>query len=155
MSKILIAIDPGKASGYAVLNFTDINDVKIIESDELEQYETVAATEKRLSGWVFESDVIEVVMEKFTVTAQTGKNTNGQNWSSEIIGAVRYLAQKHGARFTEQTPAEAKSFIPNERLKAIGLWHKGGEGHARDALRHGGLYLIKHHAWRPAGLLDS
>lgn len=155
MSKLLIAIDPGKASGYAVLDFTNINNVKIIESSELEQYETVATADKRLSEWVFEEDTVEVVMEKFTVTAQTGKNTNGQNWSSEIIGAVRYLAQKHRAKFTEQTPAEAKSFIPNERLKTIGLWHKGGEGHARDALRHGGLYLIKHHAWRPAGLLDS
>lgn len=152
-TKILISIDPGKASGFAVLDYTDLDNIKIIYSDELEQYETSETVENLLTEEV--DAEYEIVMEKFTITSQTGKNSNGENWSPEIIGSVRYLAQREGVPFAIQTPAEAKNFVPNDRLKAIGIWHKGGEGHARDALRHGVLYLVKNKGWRPEGLLDT
>lgn len=152
-SKLLISIDPGKASGFALLDYTDMDDIKIIYSGELEQYETSETVEKLLTKEV-EADY-EIVMEKFTITAQTGKNTNGGNWSPEIIGSVKYLAQREGVPFSEQTPAEAKNFVPNERMKAVGIWHRGGEGHARDALRHAVLYLVRKKGWRPEGLLAS
>jgi len=146
----LIAIDPGKATGFAVIDFEDMDNISVVQSSELEQYETCETVEKLLEE---DASSYEIVMEKFTITTQTGKNTNGGNWSPEIIGCVRYFAQKFDVPFTEQTPAEAKKFVPNDRMKAVGIWHVGGEGHARDALRHGVLYLVKHKGWRPEGLL--
>lgn len=157
MSNLLITIDPGKASGFAVLDYTDLSDIKILQSAELTQMDTIFEVDTLLSD-ADELDNVasyEIVMEKFTITAQTGKNTNAENWSPEIIGAVKYLAWKYGVKFSEQTPAEAKNFVPNERMKAVGIWHVGGEGHARDALRHGVLYLVKNKGWRPSGLLAT
>lgn len=150
-TNLLISIDPGKASGFAVLDYTDLDDIKITYSGELDQFETCSMVENLLVDST--SFTYEIVMEKFTVTPQTGKNSNEQNWSSEIIGCVRYLAEKHGISFTEQTPARAKTFVPNDRMKAVGIWHTGGEGHAKDALRHAVLYLVEKKGWRPAGLL--
>lgn len=154
MTKILIAIDPGKASGFAVFDYTDLDNIKVLYSAELDQMQTVGEVDTLLSEAENPSDY-EIVMEKFTITAQTGKNTNAENWSPEIIGAVRYLAYTEGVSFTEQTPAKAKNFVPNDRMKNIGIWHTGGEGHARDALRHGVLYLVERKGWRPSGLLAS
>lgn len=156
-SKFLITIDPGKASGFAVLDYTYLDDIQILYSDELEQFAVSEYVENMLTMNATSDvkDSIEIVMEKFTITPQTGKNGNDQNWSPEIIGSIRYMAHKHGVKFTEQTPAEAKSFVPNDRMKAVGIWHVGGEGHAKDALRHGVLYLVKRKGWRPPNLLAT
>lgn len=154
MTNLLISIDPGKASGFAVLDYTNLNDVKILYSGELDQMQTVSEVDTLFTDAEDPSDY-EIVMEKFTITAQTGKNTNAENWSPEIIGAVRYLAWREGVSFSEQTPAMAKNFVPNDRMKNIGIWHVGGEGHARDALRHAVLYLVDRKGWRPSGLLAT
>lgn len=154
-NKILVAIDPGKASGFAVLDYTELDNIEILYSAELEQFEVSEYVENLLemNAATDKPDSIDIVMEKFTVTPQTGKNSNAENWSSEIIGSIRYMAHKHGVPFTEQTPARAKSFVPNERMKAVGIWHTGGEGHAKDALRHAVLYLVEKKGWRPPNLL--
>jgi hypothetical protein len=148
-SRLLLAIDPGKATGFAVMDISDLSNPIIISTDELAQYETCRRAEELLSGDIH----IEVVMEAFIITPQTGK-LNDVNFSLEIIGAVRYFAQKHGAPFSLQKPADAKSFSTNARLKAVGLWHVGGEGHAMDALRHVLLYMVRKHKWRPDNLLE-
>lgn len=158
MTKTVISIDPGKASGVAVLDYTDLDDVKILYSGELDQQETCEFIENLV---LYEEHMLEsspdrsfeVVYEKFQITAQTGKNTNEENWSAEIIGVIKFLCRKHGFKFTVQTPAEAKNFVPNDRMKAVGIWHTGGEGHAKDALRHGVLFLVKNKGWRPPNLL--
>jgi hypothetical protein len=46
----------------------------------------------------------------------------------------------------------AKVAINNEQLKAVGLWHRGGAGHANDALRHIAIRLINV-GWRDPRLL--
>lgn len=146
----LIAIDPGKASGFAVFDISDPEHPAIVYSAELEQFETVSFVHSALAEAA--SDY-EVVMEEFKITPQTGKNSPA-GWSLEIIGAIRYFCELYEVPFTLQPPSKAKSFVPNERMKAIGVWHRGGEGHARDALRHGVLYLVEKKGWRPQGLLD-
>jgi len=52
-----------------------------------------------------------------------------------------------------QTPADAKALFPNEALRKVGTWHKGGEGHALDAIRHALLKLTKL-GWKPKVLLE-
>jgi hypothetical protein len=44
--------------------------------------------------------------------------------------------------------------FPNPALKHLGIWHKGGEGHANDAIRHGLLALVKT-GWIPKELLSQ
>lgn len=145
----LISIDPGKASGFAVLDFSNLKEPSIVYSDELVQFDTVAFVHRSLSE---DADLYEVVMEEFKITPQTGKNS-AASWSLEIIGAVRYFCELYKVPFTLQPPSRAKNFVPNDRMKNIGIWHRGGEGHARDALRHAVLYLVEKKGWHPDGLL--
>jgi hypothetical protein len=53
-----------------------------------------------------------------------------------------------------QSPADAKAMFSNEKLKKLEFWHKGGEGHALDAIRHAVLRLVKI-GWIPTKLFDS
>lgn len=150
---LLLAIDPGLASGYVVLEYSISDDsVTIVASEELDQYDTCSRAESLL--YENRDGTIDVVMESFIITPETAKKTR-TSYSLEIIGAVRYLAQKWGAPFDLQTPANAKSFSTNDRLRALDLWVPGGEGHAKDAMRHAVLYLVKNKGWRPKGLLGS
>lgn len=81
------------------------------------------------------------VVERYTITAATAKMSQ-QHDALEIIGALKFLVRKYGHTLTMQTPAEAKAFSTDEKLKNIG-WYQAGKPHARDASRHALLYLAK------------
>lgn len=133
----LIAIDPGELSGWAVVD-TETGDV--LESAELTEFEVGTRVEWYLNRY----PSAQIVMEKFTITPETGKKSQ-QPTALYIIGSVRYLYYKYTGNIVPlQTPADAKSFSTNEKLKAVGLWHVGGEGHAKDALRHALLWMVRH-----------
>lgn len=150
MSRFLIALDPGKSSGLSLIDITDIENASVVWSGEYDQFETCKSIEDMLSS---DEHEYEVVCESFIITAQTHKKTQS-TWSLEILGAVRYFCQKYGASFVLQTPQAAKSFSNNDRLRSVGFWHKGGEGHANDSLRHAVLYLVEKKGWQPKGLLS-
>ena len=82
-----------------------------------------------------------VVCESFIITNATLTKSRGENWSLESIGALRFLCTQHEVPFVLQTPARAKSFSTDEKLKRIG-WHTAGKGHATDASRHLLLYAV-------------
>lgn len=78
-----------------------------------------------------------LVVEKFTITAQTGKYSP-QPEPLELTGVARYLARIHRCVFKQQMPADAKRIAPDAQLRALG-WYttgRGGEDHGRDATRH-------------------
>lgn len=154
----LLCLDPGKASGVAVLETSSLQedataDVEIVETGELQPSE--------LNGWLLtwfnralvEGAGLECVCEDFLITPQTGKNSTA-DWSLKKIGVLEFLGEMFQVKVTLQTPAAAKSFVDNKRLRALGLWHKGGAGHANDALRHGVLYLVNKRGWNPPDLLS-
>lgn len=81
-----------------------------------------------------------LVVEEFRINAATAKKTPAP-WSLEGIGALRWMATRHGAVFVLQTASDAKTFVTNPRLREAGLWVPGE--HARDACRHLLLYLAR------------
>jgi hypothetical protein len=96
-----------------------------------------------------------VVCERFVITAQTVRNSQAP-FSLEQIGVLKHLCRSNGYKAEDigfQSPVDAKTMFPNEALKKIGTWHKGGEGHANDAIRHALLKLAKT-GWKPRVLLD-
>ena len=145
----VIAVDPGLLSGVAL--FTRNGDsIELTYSGELTWTELGDWAESELG--VNPADTA-VVCERFTITDKTAKNSQAP-WSLECIGMMQWLAYRHGAGdFTLQLVSEAKNMFPNETLKNLDIWHRGGEGHARDAIRHGLLYALKS-GWRDARLLD-
>lgn len=147
----LLAIDPGKMTGWAEITYTDS------EITSMNTMEVPMDTIWELLGGVLDDedrtkpDVI--VIEDFKITAGTGK-LGSPDWSLRIIGAAEYLGFKHGIPVVKQYPSNAKAFSTNDKLRAVQMWHKGGAGHANDALRHAMLYMVKH-SWRDDRLLEA
>lgn len=147
----IISIDPGKTTGWSEITYT--RDTFIIEAAaEL----TINEVLDTLLNGLDDPDIEKpdaIVIEDFKITAGTGK-LGSPDWSLRLIGAVEYICYKYDIPLVKQLPVNAKNFSSNERLRRIGMWHKGGAGHANDSLRHAMLYMVKH-GWRDDRLLGE
>ena len=101
----------------------------------------------------FMPEAQRLVIERFTINAKTIKNSQAP-WSLEVIGVVRAMSLENELNLEFQSPAEAKSLVDNKMIKRLGLWHRGGAGHALDAIRHATTYAIRK-GWRHSGLLPK
>ena len=149
--KIVLAVDPGKTTGLAVLSYD--TEPELVSSHELSQFEFGRVIDEFFQ--TVELKHVEVVCERFVINAQTVKNSQAP-FSLEQIGILKYLVHRHGLdpeKIYFQSPSDAKKLFPNEALKKLDMWHKGGGGHALDAVRHGLLRLAKT-GWLPRVLLD-
>lgn len=149
---LLLAVDPGKLSGFVLLDTTEIpdGDPKIVLAEEFDQQLTAA----NMHWWLASGEVTSVVMEDFFITVETAKKKDTR-YSLELLGVGRYFSTLYSVPFTLQSPSAAKSFVDNDRIRALGLWVRGGEGHHKDAMRHAILHLVKDCDWRPDKLLSS
>lgn len=151
MTHYILAVDPGKATGIALFSW-DVGQQPTL----LASWETQIDTYAQVIRWALATyPNLEVVCEKFTITAQTAKNSQAP-FSLEHIGIYRQCLIDVGRdpySIKMQTPTDAKNMFPNPKLKKLGFWHKGGEGHALDGIRHGLLYLVGI-GWKPTGLLS-
>lgn len=151
----VLAIDPGKLSGIALFQKADFDNgdrPTLMWSDELPWPQIGTRVEATLNTLYAK---VDVVVERFIITTSTATKTQAP-WSLEVIGAVRWLAYKANAgELIMQEPASVMKFMPNKRLKDIGMWHVGGAGHALDAIRHGVVFLINKEGWRPTMLLPE
>jgi len=138
---MMFCCDPGLMSGVGILNYNPALDppVKLVGSMECELPYVGEAAEHFLT--TYGPREAAIVCERFTITVKTAQNSQAP-WSLEVIGMLRWLLWKHWHVDPEdvlilQQPADAKRLVNNDLLRRIGLWHRGGEGHANDALRHG------------------
>ena len=125
----VVAFDPGLATGWARLN-----PGHRFESGQGDWYlvfrtfyETVVMGARPV-----------IICEDFVYTAETLKKSR-QTLSTEGIGVLRFLSRRFDCDFHLQTPAAAKQFSTNDKLKRLG-WYQPGMGHANDAARHLLLY---------------
>lgn len=151
----VLAVDPGKMTGVAFLDWSGIASesptiIKTAEVDELEFADFInEALSEKSNFYEF-----KVVCEQFTINLQTAKKSQAP-FSLEQIGVLKYLCRQNNINdIVFQSPADAKNMFPNPKLKKLDLWHRGGEGHALDALRHGLLLLVKER-WIPRALFDE
>jgi hypothetical protein len=155
MSKLVLSVDPGKASGIALFSFEDGKEPELLWSGEYQQTEFAKPIREALADAMRYALPIEIVCERFTINAQTVRNSQAP-YSLEQIGILKQCIMDMGMAPDDiyfQSPADAKAMFPNEKLKKIEYWHRGGEGHALDAIRHGLLRLVKS-GWKPISLLD-
>ena len=61
-------------------------------------------------------------------------------FTSQVIGVLKYLANKRGIPYYLQLAVQAKKFYTDARLMMLGLYIEDMR-HARDSLRHA-LYFI-------------
>jgi hypothetical protein len=156
MSKLVLSVDPGKASGIALFSFIDGAEPELLWSGEYQQDEYAAPIRQAFKDAERYVLPLEVACERFTINAQTVKNSQSP-YSLEQIGILKQCMLDAGRQADDiymQAPADAKAMFPNEALKKLGYWHRGGEGHALDAIRHGLLRLVKS-GWKPVSLLQK
>jgi hypothetical protein len=153
--RLILAVDPGKASGICLFSFSD-GEPELLWSGEYQADEFATAVRRGLDMALDARVDLEIACERFTITAQTAKNSQAP-YSLEQIGVLKHLARESTCASPEsivlQSPVDAQRMLPNEALKKLDYWHKGGEGHALDAIRHGLLYLAKK-GWTPRRLLQ-
>jgi hypothetical protein len=138
-----------------LLHLAKDEEPKIIFSGEAQPEEFAGVVRNILKDFTEDYSALTVVCEKFTINAQTVRNSQAP-YSLEQIGALKQILQDFGIdrdSIVWQMPVDAKKMFPNETLKTLEIWHKGGEGHANDALRHALLRLVKG-GWIPRKLLQ-
>jgi hypothetical protein len=154
MSRHILAVDPGKASGICYFTYDGVSDPVMLWSGEYLQHEYAEPIRKAFAYSQSQGARLEVVCERFTINAQTVKNSQAP-YSLEQIGILKQIMLDYGRNPEEilfQSPADAKAMFTNEKIKILEYWHRGGEGHALDSIRHGLLRLVKS-GWIPKKLL--
>lgn len=149
-TRTIIALDPGLASGCAIVRLSDDREISLIESLELDVKETWYWLEGAL-GLYGNTPGTEFVAETFIITTETAKKSQSP-WSLRLLGVAEFLAAQYSTPFIEQTPAQAKRLVTNDMLRAGGVWHRGGEGHANDATRHA-VYRLLTTGWSGEGVV--
>lgn len=158
-TKYLLSVDPGKATGVAFFEWALGSEPRLIKTAEVKPHEFANFVRYAIDVCLelemdLNTDFI-VVCERFVINAQTVRNSQAP-FSLEQIGVLKQClrdAELSDESILWQSPADAKAMFPNEALKKVGYWHKGGEGHAQDALRHALLCLVKK-GWKPSALLS-
>lgn len=160
MDKYVIAIDPGLLTGASVVKIPDGGDPVALETAEL----IPKAFAPWVRGWIdsLSHEGLEfgkewfIVCERFTINAATAKKTQAP-WSLEQIGilkqCMRDVALDEEALIL-QNPSDAMKMFDNDALRKVGVWHKGGGGHANDSLRHALLFAART-GWIPRVLLGE
>lgn len=154
-TKFVLSIDPGKATGVTLLSRTGSDEPVLVKSCETQPEQFAENVRNILDDLTENFDSLQIVCEKFTINAQTVRNSQAP-YSLEQIGVLKQIMQDFGIdreSIIWQMPADAKRMFPNEALKTLKYWHKGGEGHANDAIRHALLRLVKG-GWIPKQLLQ-
>lgn len=144
LTEIIIAVDPGKLTGLALLSFDRVEQTLTLEeSVECDEQSVIPVFRRWLHRHTGKGHPT-IVCERFVINSRTVTNSAAP-WSLECIGAIKQAMRDQGMtgeQIVWQSPANAKSVVPNDKLKRLGTWHRGGAGHANDAIRHGVLYTI-------------
>jgi len=155
MPRYVLAVDPGKMTGVALFSYESGSEPVLEWSKELEQHEVAEVVRATLWTATIRHNV-DVVCERFVINAQTVRNTQAP-YSLEVIGIVKQCLHDNGKAMDDiyfQAPADAMTMFDNEKLKKLEYWHRGGKGHALDAIRHALLRLVKT-GWKPIRLLKT
>jgi hypothetical protein len=156
MKIAVLSVDPGKTTGVAFLTWEGDPNINpaIIWSDEVDEAAFASRVKEALVvGPSY--DTFIVTCERFVINAQTVRNSQAP-YSLEQIGVLKHLCRESNYDPQDikfQAPVDAKNMFPNPALKKLQIWHKGGEGHALDAIRHALLCLVRQN-WIPRALLD-
>jgi hypothetical protein len=143
MSSIL-GIDPGKATGWSVWEYTDATAPQHIDHGIIE-----GGVEGFIQWWrgaSFKFDLDKVVCESFRLDGRTARP---DITPLRIEGALAVLRPD-----TIYQQNVMKAHMPDAKIKELGLWWPG-RGHDRDSLRHVFAWLKTHdhrptlELWRP------
>lgn|GEM_PF-5228868 len=139
MRRYTLALDPGKMTGWATYD----NETREFRSGQTDFNETcrLLLDPSEAVGCATTHGNIDLVSESFLITINTAKNTQA-TWSLELIGVARMFSEIYGQqKLVLQQPSAAKRLMSDDMLKVLD-WHRPGKGHANDAARHLGMFML-------------
>lgn len=137
---LLLAVDPGKMTGYAGL----MDEAEVPWVDEREALDFC---EKLYLSATTSPHPTQLIIEKFTITTETAKKAP-QAESLEVTGFLRWFAMHQGwPEPIFYLPSTVMKLYPNPVLRKIG-WYTRSKEHGRDATRH-----LAHHCERTGRLV--
>ncbi len=139
----IIAIDPGDMSGVAEIRKCSLVGAGEVAGGSVGVLDFVWNASEDLHN----EPIDLIVCEAYIVTASTIQKSR-QYSPLESIGGLRWMASRWNIPFKLQTPAQAKKFSTNDKLKTLGWYYATPGGHANDALRHLLLAAVETPAYR-------
>jgi len=129
----VLAVDPGGNTGLAWLLDREFGS------------QVVADGRFGFHAWFTEAVAkiatpLVAVCEDFIITSATARKT-AQPDPYRIIGWLELWCHQHAVPFVLQTPAQAKGFGTDAKLRHMGWYRTGHGGHDNDAARHLLTYL--------------
>ncbi len=136
----VIAVDPGGVTGIAVYD-EDWSEPSVRETPDYDS--TVFALTTEINH---HRGIDALVCEGFSIRANTHKlDASAFSHTTDLIGACRLLAHERGIPFVRQTPAQAKGFATDDKLRRLGWYTPSPGGHGNDATRHLLTYFARTH----------
>lgn len=152
---LVLSIDPGVATGFALGHYDDSSAYQLqwvtTLHDGLDGFlEWWQEHTDYYEGWGNVFDHFGVYPSKMSVVIEGFRPRGGNNFTADLSGVeiIGYLKGVMGSYLTIQMPTD-KALVPDAVLKEHGLWqtgkmvnHKDGRD-ANDAIIHGLAYLHK------------
>jgi len=91
----ILSVDPGKATGLSYFTFDAQNDPEMLWSKEVQQHEYADPIRKAFAYSQSQGVKLEVVCERFTINAQTVRNSQAP-FSLEQIGILKQIMLDNG-----------------------------------------------------------
>ncbi len=133
---ILLALDPGVTTGFAVFDEAELIHVGQNKDDDIGSAAHYIETQVEF----YKADAI--VIEDYRVYRWKQKQ---HAWSDlhtpRLIGAIEKIAYDKSLPLIKQPAHIGKGFCTDAKLKHWGMWHTGMR-HGRDAIRHGCYYTL-------------
>ena len=137
---MILAVDPGKATGVAMYYPTYPDHPPAFQS---------AVVPGGLTGFAewfqdYKDYTGIIICEKFTIGAMQTRTTSQYDalYINGYLMGVCYL-ERHYLTLIQQPVTSAKNFATNDKLKKLGWYDPRDGGHAVDAARHLLTYLSK------------
>ena len=132
-SKIVVSIDPGRMSGVVSAQVTREGALCI------DYFQEIAFTPNTLYKYLVGRNPDTIVLERFTYRPKHGTESGLDLYPCYLIGVCYlYVEQRANVTLIQQDASEGKSghYGRDDTLSELGVYFKGGKGHARDATRH-------------------
>lgn len=135
MNKTILAIDPGKTTGYTLCSGSISDTYQWIKISKIDEGVLVYPNLYELSQMIPKTDVI--IIEDYIIRQP---HIGQRGIPIKIIGVVEYICNNIDKPLIFQQPGE-KSLCTDGRLKALEVYNKNP--HINDAYRHAFVYLFK------------
>lgn len=136
----LLALDPGKRSGVAY-----------VDSSDLETYRSYILPWRQAMDYVVDAvlsgKVDRAVVEDFRISQRTVTQGKDHYGATGGIGVIEWACYRAQVPCERQAPGDAKGFADDDKLRRMGWYTPTTHGdHANDASRHLLLGLVRHKA---------